>query len=268
MADNMMRYSLGLMLGLTILLGPTIKATAEEFPKPSAELCSIYRQGPVVHRRMPVYYGAPSADPKSFYWIDIWFRPEYLFDPSTTDLPRPDGFPNRDLLFDVNIADGQPLPLADRRSARPQDRSFFTLLLMGGLEGLSIDRYLSIFADWHIYEGDRFRNGELPAVIWSGDYISGMERFDIPDLRPYSLPLSGYAPPVDDFFAERGDEHILAVMRCTQVGSRPVPGCEIKEKSEFFELSIGGFRRDQLDELERIRQLANNFATCLTWKEE
>ena len=52
---------------------------AEEFPKPSAELCQKYRQGPVIHKRMPIYKGEPSVDPASFYWADIWFRPEYLF---------------------------------------------------------------------------------------------------------------------------------------------------------------------------------------------
>ncbi|MBC7144742.1 MAG: hypothetical protein H5U24_04975 [Thioclava marina] len=241
-----------------------MKAAAKDYPEPSAELCSIYRQGPVVHRRMPVYYGAPSEDSSAFYWIDFLFRPEYLFDLGTADLPRPDGLPNRDLLFDINIADGQPLPLEYRRSARPQEDRFFTLLLLGGLEGLQIDRYLATFANWHIYERDRFRNGEIPQVIWTGDFVSGIERIELQDLRQYSS-----FPEMEDFFADLTDEgEITAVMSCDIDGTVPLSHCDLKEKSEFFEMDIGGFRRNQLDRLEVIRRHARNFTACLTWEGE
>jgi hypothetical protein len=44
--------------------------------------------------------------------------------------------------------------------------------------------------------------------------------------------------------------------------------CGLKEKSEFFEMDIGGFRRNQLDRLEVIRRHARNFTACLTWEGE
>lgn len=259
----MKRQLTSLMLALTILLMSLFTATAQEYPEPSAELCSIYRQGPVVHRRMPVYYGAPSEDPNSFYWIDVWFRPEYENSSGFAGLPRPDGMPERDLLFDINIEDGQPVPLEYRRSARPQEDGFFSLLLLGGVNGLAIDRYLSTFANWHVFERVRFRNGEIPQVIWTGDFASGMERIELPDIRQFSS-----FPELRDFFAEPVEGQISAVMRCTRAGSRPVPHCDLKEKSELFEMDIGGFRRDQLDQLELIRRHARNFAACLTWEGE
>lgn len=252
-----------LTLTLAASMVTAINVAADEFPEPSAELCSIYRQGPVVHRRMPVYYGAPSEDPNSFYWIDVWFRPEYLNSSGLAGLPRPDGLPDRDLLFDINIKDGQPVPLEYRRSSRPQEDGFYRLLLLGGVDGLAIDRYLSTFANWHVFERDRFRNGEIPQVIWTGDFVSGMERIELPDLRQFSS-----FPELRDFFAEHVEGQISAVMKCTQSGSRPVPHCQLKEKSQSFEMSISGFRRNQLDQLDTIRRHARNFAACLTWEGE
>ena len=237
---------------------------AEAFPKPSAELCSIYRQGPVEHYRMPVYYGAPSEDPNSFYWIDVWFRPEYLFSPGTGNMSRPDGLPDRDQLFDINIADGQPLPYDYRRSARPQEDEFFTMLLRGGRQQEPIEKWLTLFANWHLYEREKFLAGEIPTFTKAGNSIAGLEELNVPSARKQVWEAQGQT-----LFAGFSDSgQIAAVMACDVDGTVPVPHCMLTEKSEFFEMSVSGFRRNQLDQLATVRQHAQNFTACLTWKGE
>lgn len=257
----MKRQLTGLMLALTILLMSPVTATAQEYPEPSAALCSIYRQGPVVHRRMPVYFGAPSEDPNSFYWIDVWFRPEYLNSSGFAGLPRPDGLPDRDLLLNINIEDGQPVPLEYRRSARPQEDGFYSLLLLGGLQHKPIASWLAIFANWNYR---RVWAGEIPDFTTTGEVHAGMEVLDVPSMTYYNWDTRR-----ETLFADLSDTgQITAVMSCYVYGTVPVPHCQLKEKSQSFEMSISGFRRNQLDQLEIIRKHARNFTACLTWEGE
>lgn len=249
-------------------------AQAEAHRVLSAEVCSVYRQGPVVHRRMPVYYGEPSAHPSSLYFVDVWFRPEYLFDPSAASLPRPDGLPIRSLLFDVNVEDGQPLPLAYRRRALPSEDRFFTLLLSGGVAHLPLDRILNSFANSFLTPDSHTSSHidlHTPEIHPTGEIVFGMERIEIPSAKIFNPPNLDfeYKPEIQDFYAnfDNGGA-ITALMECTLAGSRDVPHCSLFEKSEYFEMSISGFRRNQLDQLELIRKHARNFTTCLTWEGE
>jgi hypothetical protein len=223
------------------------------YPTPSAELCSVYRQGPVVHQRMPIYYAYPSEDPESFYWVDVWFRPEYLFDPALEGLPRPDGLPERDLLFDLDITTGQPLPLDYRRSVRPQDKTFFSLLLNGGRNHLPNSRMVSIIGASEI--GRTWKR--------TGEFFYSFEKTEIVGpVRPQA------GRPRDDVFVAPAADGDVAVMGCSPKGFDRVPSCQVYEKAKLFSMNFGEFRMNQLDELKIARQHAQNFTACLTWNGE
>lgn len=247
-----MRTPLVIAFIVTIVIGSSDAGTIT-YPEPSAELCSIYRQGPVVYQRMPIYYTEPSEDPASFYWVDVWFRPEYLFDPALDGLPRPDGLPERDLLFDLDITTGQPLPLDYRRSARPQEDNFFTMLLTGGRNHLPNSRVVSI-----IGATEENRTWER-----TGKLFYSFEKVQI--VGPIA-PQVGR--PRDDVFVAPAAEGDVAVMACSPKGFDLVPHCQVYEKAKLFAMQFGGIRMNQLDELEVARKLAQNFTACLTWNGE
>ena len=235
---------------ITATIVVSANAETPSYPEPSAELCSVYRQGPVVHRRMPIYYAEPSEDPASFYWADVWFRPEYLFDPALEGLPRPDGLPERDLLFHLDITTGQPLPLDYRRSARPQQKHFFSLLLTGGRNHLPNGRVVSILG-----ATEENRSWER-----TGEFFYSFEKVQI--VGPVTFQ-SGR--PRDDVFVAPAAENELAVMACSPKGFDRVPSCHVYEKAKLFSMNFGNIRMNQLDELGAARNHTQNFTACLTW---
>lgn len=91
-----------------------------------------------------------------------------------------------------------------------------------------------------------------------------MEVLDVPSMTYYDWDTRR-----ETLFADLSDTgQITAVMSCDVDGTVPLPHCDLKEKSEFFEMDIGGFSRNQLDQLEIIRKHARNFTACLTWEGE
>lgn len=228
-------------------------AAALEFPQPSAALCEKYRQGPVVNEKLPIYYGEVSEDPASFYWADIWYRPEYLTDPFIHNLGRPDGLPERDISFAMDISTGQPLPYEYRMSVDPRKDDVFSLLLLGGRNQFPIDRAIAVYANAPL--GAKWRG--------TGEFLYGYElvevegRVKIPNRKTSEEIYINEAPSGD-----------LSIMECVNVGSAPVPHCQVLEKSEFFEMNISGIRVDQLDQLQSMLSNARAFTACLMWNGE
>lgn len=224
---------------------------AEEFPKPSAELCQKYHQGPVVHKRIPIYKGEPSADPASFYWADIWFRPEYLFDPFLDGLAEPDGLPQRDLLFDMEITTGQPLSDEDRTLADPRKDNYFTILLTGGRSSWPSSRVIPTRA-----------NADMNAK-WrpTGEIFHGFERVEVDDIMIW-------AKGKNNVYISSAPNNDLTVLTCDNIGAYPVPHCDILEKSTIFEMDYGGLRVNQLNQLNEMIKNARDFTACLSWKGE
>lgn len=241
-------YKLALLL--PTLIAAAQASFAQEFPTPSAEMCQKYRQGPVVHKRMPIYKEMPSADPASFYWADIWFRPEYLNSPFLDGMKEPDGLPQRDLLFTLDITTGQPVPYEYRQSADPREDNFFALLLTGGRNHRPASRVIPTRA-----------NAKMNAK-WrpTGEMFHGFERVEVDDIWP------AWAGQTEVFIAP-APENDLAVLTCRVMGSVPVPHCKITEKSKIFEMDYGGIRVNQLNQLEEMRQHARDFTACLSWNE-
>ena len=257
-------YGRALLIGLSsILILPwvTLSSSADEISAVSAETCSIYRTGAIERRRMPVYYGFPSADPSSFYWIDIWINPEYENMRWLAGLPRPDGLPDSSLLLDIEIADGRPVRREYPHRISVSKKTYFSLLLKSGVNHLPLARILRAFANFPPELG----RDEIPRIVRTGEFVSGMERIDIPSYKP-SKSETG---PRYDWYAEFDkNDQVMALMQCNLPGSVPNPGCELYEKIQYFEADINRFRRNQLDQLGLIRKHARNFATCLTWKGE
>ena len=228
-------------------------AAALEFPQPSAALCEKYRQGPVVNEKLPIYYGEVSEDPASFYWADIWYRPEYLADPFIHGLERPDGLPERDISFAMDISTGQPLPYEYRMSADPTKDNFFSLLLLGGRNHLPISRLIAVYAN--APEGAAWRR--------TGEFLHGYELIEVegrvssPNFPTDELLYVGTSPSGD-----------LSVMVCDNVGSVPVPHCEVREKTESFQAKMGLIRVNQLDQLQSMLSNARAFTACLMWNGE
>jgi hypothetical protein len=257
-------YGRALLIGLAsilILSWVSLSSSADEISNVSAETCSIYRTGAIEHRRMPVYYGFPSADPSSFYWIDIWINPEYENTSGLAGLPRPDGLPDSSLLLDIDIADGRSLTREYRVKTNVFKKTYFSMLLSSGMNHLPLARILRAFANFPPELG----RDEIPKIVRTGEFVSGMERIDIPSYKP-SKSETG---PRYDWYAEfdKADQ-VTALMQCRLPGSVPNPGCQLYEKIPYFEAKISQFRRNQLDQLGLIRKHARNFVTCLTWKGE
>ena len=257
-------YGRALVIGLSsILILPwvTLFASADENSNVSAEACSIYRTGAKEHRRMPVYYGFPSADPSSFYWIDIWINPEYENMRWLAGLPRPDGLPKSNLLLDIEIVDGRPVKREYPNRTSVSKKTYFSMLLKSGVNHLPLARILRAFANFPPELGQ----DEIPRIVRTGEFVSGMERIDIPSYKPSKSEIG----PRYDWYAEFDkNDQVTALMQCNLPGSVPNPSCELYEKGPHFEADIGQFRRNQLDQLGLIRKHARNFATCLTWKGE
>ncbi|MCA0401943.1 MAG: hypothetical protein LCH38_14140 [Proteobacteria bacterium] len=223
-----------------------------------SNICSPYRSKALKNQKIPIYYGIPSDNLESFYMIDVWFDSEYEYIGGMAGLPRPDGLPKRDLLFDINIDDGKPLSLEFRNSANPKTKGFFTLLLLGGVNHLPLSRVLNSFANAP-YGASL---GKVPTIVRTGELISGMGRIDIPSY----IPDKGETAPGHDWYAEISESgEFTALMRCNISGTVPIPHCRLHEKFMYFEGELSSFRRDQLDKLHLIRHHAKNFTTCLTW---
>lgn len=129
-----------------------------------------------------------------------------------------------------------------------------------------LDRLLNGFANSEIGPED-FTDGRftprIPQVVRTGKMFHGFERIDIPSARILPFQTSR-----QDWFAQFDAEGaITAVMECAVPGTVPLANCSIDAKTEYFEMEVGGFRRNQLDELETILTHARNFTACLTWQE-
>lgn len=256
-----MRWTVALTLAALFATSPS----AQTFPEPSAELCAPYRQGPLRHRQVASYYGAVSDDPASFFWLDVWYRPEYLNEPYLDAIPDPNGRPQRDLLFDLDNLNGQPLPLAERRRARPQQRTFFSLLLTGGVAHMTLDRITRGFArQWDTETVDGVITRPVPDFVRTGRIVVGMEEIAFPSQRY----LPGERQREEFFASFNAAGGFSALLRCDVAGTVVVPFCNYYERADLFELKIGGFRPDQLDLLDTIREHARNFTACLTLEGE
>lgn len=228
---------------------PAGAALGQEFPKPSAEICGIYRQGPVIHQRIPIYFGRPSEDPNSFYWQDIWFRPDYIANPALEGLGRPDGLPERDLLFELDIDSGQPMPFKLRRSISPKVDNHFILLLRGGANGMPVERVIATRA-----------NAPVGSKWWGTGEMQG--EFELIDVE--NRKKARWRKYQDNIYVASAPNNEIAVMECSAEANVPIPHCDIIEKSEMFEMDYGGLRLNQLGQLGNMRKHAQNFTACLT----
>ncbi|WP_227754433.1 hypothetical protein [Stagnihabitans tardus] len=224
------------------------RAVAEA--SPSAERCAIFRQGPLQHDRLATYAGRPTNDARETRWLDLWYRPDYDFGGPSGG---PDGLPNRSLLVDINLPDGQPLPKAYRNSANPMTKSFFTVLLSGGAGDRAIERIVySVTSAPLAWEWPRPRTW-----VKTGETIGPYTRVEVEG-------AADWAKAERDVYVQTVGDEVISVMNCDKPGTELNPSCQVYEKAAQWEINILGFRRNQLDQLDRIRQLSQDFAACLT----
>jgi hypothetical protein len=219
-------------------------------------VCAPYRQGPTVSQRMPIYSKTPSLDRSAFRWIEVTYRPEYLA--SDFNPPRDDGLPQRDLLFELDIDTGQPVPLKDRKKYNPITDNVFRILL-AGTPYFALKRVLPIYANTEVKSEDYAPGPYEHLVRRTGERLAGYQRVEIerPLLRVSDSEI---------FIADAKGAPLTSVMECSMLGTRVNPSCTLYEETESFEVKVGGFRRNQLDKIESIKGHARRFIACLTWK--
>lgn len=239
------------LLALLLAFCPTLAIAG---PEPSAEICETFRKGPVEHEKIATYAGLASDDPRDVRFLDIWYRPEYSVG-GMADLPRDDGLPNRDLLFDINLPDGQPLPYDLRMHASPMTSTFFTLLLLGGRSHLPVERMVYIVAgaplDW----------SDPRPRTWAGtgDWIGPYERVKVEGEAQYSAESQTIRVQMT-----LGGE-VTSVLACDLPNAYRNPSCKVSEKAAHWEMKASGLRLNQLEQLDRMRQIAQDFSACLSW---
>jgi hypothetical protein len=215
---------------------------------PDPDHCQQFRKGPVVEDRIAVYSKLPDESSEVFRWLDISYRPEYLFRPLIGG--NPDGSPKTSILFEMLIDDGQPLPIDGRGKIRPQESRDF-LLLLTGQPFLPLERSIAIYA--FAPDGSKF---------WrTGDDFHGYERVEV-DKR---MLMNGEPQTTDIFIEEDGSGRLIGVLQCDQLGSKPVPSCQLDEITKDFQVNISGFRLDQMKFIDIIKSHARDFISCLTY---
>jgi hypothetical protein len=242
---DMLFVLFGLAIAILAIIAPSI-ATSETAPDPN--LCAKFRRGSTVDDRVAVYSQLPTDESVPFRWLDIEYRPEYLFHPLIGGVGQG---PKNDILFEMYI-DGQPLPIDGRGKILPAESQDFGLLLTG-LPFLPLERTISIYA--HAPDDSKFSR--------SGEIFHGYERVEVENRK-----LFGGAPQTTDIFIEEdATGRLIGVLICDQPGTKPVPSCQLHEVTEYFQVKISRFQLDQMGLINTIKRNAREFTMCLTYRE-
>lgn len=235
-----------LAISMATIAAPSI-AASETVPDPN--LCERFRRGSTVDDRIAVYSQKPINESAPFRWVDIQYRPEYLFRPligGRGDAPR------RAFLFEMYIEDGQPLPIDSRGKILPQDARDF-MLLLSGLPFLPLEHSIAVFS--FAPDGSAFSR--------TGEDFYGYERIEVDNRM-----LFGGEPQTTDIFIEEDEfGRLIGVLECAQPGTKPVPSCQLQEATADFQVNISGFRLDQMELIGSIKKQAREFTYCLTFRE-
>lgn len=234
-----------LVISLVCLIVPSVSGAELA---PDSDSCQLFRKGPVVEDRIAVYSDLPGQSAETFRWLDISYRPEYLFRPLIGG--NPDGLPKTGILFEMFIDDGQPLPIDGRGKIRPQESKDFMLLLTGR-PFLPLERSIAIYA--FAPDGSTYSR--------TGEDFYGYQRIEVSNRR-----LLGGKPQTTDIFIEEDQSgRLVGVLQCDQPGSKPVPSCQFNEITKDFQVNISGFRLDQMKLIAVIKAHARDFISCLTY---
>ena len=147
--------------------------------------CERFRSGELVTERIEDFDLA-DPDHASVSFLELRYDPAYLFQPSAA--PRPDGLPNREALFELNILTGAPLSVRERNDFPPQQEGTVTVLVSGARAIIDLEGVVRTEAI-----------APLDALYGPiGERLAGYERLDIPGGRR----TSGAAAAVNvDLFA-------------------------------------------------------------------
>lgn len=235
----------------------TVESTKHDEP------CAHYQQGPLVTRRIAVYYEPPSENLDAFNWVDIHHRYEYVFQPNISWSGG--GGLNHSALFEIEIETGQPRSVHSQRLlVKPSEATDFNLLVLG-LSYKAPARVIGILAgrpfrslDMGHMEDGRWVFDPGP-FIHTGEIFHGYERIVVPDGQEFQS--SRY----ELFIRESASGEISGVLRCSRIGTVSNPGCSLYEQIGLFD-SKYHFRRNQMSSIEKIRNHAHAFVACLTWE--
>ncbi|CTQ34810.1 hypothetical protein [Jannaschia rubra] len=231
---------------LTIVIAP-IACVILSFTTPVAARaldCDLYHGSDPVRHPIAIYETAPMlggvADVE-----ELIFDPRYGFEGRPPPAFDP---PQSSVLFEIDIATG--LPRLDRSQQSIQGGEYMTLLVLGNAPGALAT--------------------SLTAIV--GAPVS--EPLAPPSFRTTGESLAGYelvsVARQDDSAVERlqvgvdraEDGRITSILSCDRRGVVPNPTCSVREEADRLQLKTT-FLRDHLDEMDRIRNRAADFAACL-----
>jgi hypothetical protein len=232
----------------------------------NAETCKPYRQGPLTSRKIALL--GRNTDERIIRWQTLYYRPEYVRFPET---PRPVDAPLTSEIFLLDSSTGQPVPpnlVYKPGSARTATRLSIEL---GTNHGMSLHETLSIYAKNARNERVPFRVDQLKPQ--PGNYPNGTYFKTGEDFYGYSriqlvekIWTDDLGIRHDSFIEQDASMKLVSFLRCDAVGSVPNPGCELFEYFDDLRLKARSFRRNEMPNIEKIKNHARMFTKCLLLK--
>lgn len=257
-----MKFFAQFALGGALVLGPMPEGHAFDSnpppdvpPEGGAQRCLQFRHGDMVKEQISVF-----SDPEKFEGIEIHYDKAYEYSPWGRE--ECEDSPALSLItFIIDIATGQPTPLATIMDGKPEDSTYFSLALKGHayipltrlippLLGTPVAPLEKVDGRWISDPGPFQRTGES---------LHGFERI----VAASEDNGFQWGTKWDIYIREDEQGNLVGILSCNAPGEVEVPYCKVYEKWGVFSIDIT-FLRSHLNRIDEIMQKAHDFVTCLT----
>jgi hypothetical protein len=245
-----------------MLLSISCTARGQE-PVVDAEACKIYRQGPLTSEKIALL--GRDASEGIVKWQTLYFRPEYIH---FSGAPPPVDGPLTSQVFLLDSSTGQPVP-PDQKFKPGSARTATRLSInVGSNYGMKLEETVSIYGKNPRNDLVHFRLDQLkphPGNYPKGTYFkTGEDFYGYTGIELVEKIWADDLGARNENFIELDEEKkLVGFLECSVAGTVPNPGCQLFEYSGDLRFSATLFRRNEMPNIERIKNHARMFTKCL-----